>query len=772
MPLCCFSQRNKVLITVKSKDYKRTSDITYDSVYVTSTALVKVIKRPDDDIQIPRKSNSISNKDETYSNSQEIYNDPKPEFISDRNLRTFIERRGDSLKSENVYNEMSNLDQSEDQSPPRTTDVSNFSVSGNDANYIEQSARNSTDSILTDEKPSEIHRAKPRSGIIPKSVKYDAEVALVKHPKSESEAEFIREAISKNEFMGKLITGKRLDDVIDAMYLENVKPKQKIIKEGTTGTNMYVVAEGEFEVLKKGVKGQLNVIKPGEVFGELAILYNAKRLATVRSLTAAKVWVIDSNVYQQLMKKSNQEEREEIVSFLRDIQILNEASIEVLERVASLLVSETFETGKVIVREGEQGDKFYIIAAGSVTVTRKDESFTGKLHKGKCFGEKALLEDSPRQATVTADPPLVECLTLTRKQFIDHFGAIEDISKISVPPQSGNEEDNIEIEEEYLNLDLQNFKILRTLGVGGFGRVEFIQDKNNPNTTFALKYLKKYEMVQQEQQQHVINEMKIQMRCKSPFIIRMYRTFIDNKYIYFLMEVCLGGDLWSLLQNQPNKRFDERGAKFIAGCVLEALSYIHKKGFIYRDLKPENLLIASNGYIKMTDFGFAKRLEANIKTATFAGTPEYVAPEIILNRGHDKAVDYWAYGIFIYEILNGRTPFKSNDPSYMKTYNKILSGLDIVVFPPHDSTKAKHLISKLLKKNPSERLGCLENGVEDIRNHKWFADFEWKRLRECRMSSPYKPRLSSNVDFRYFDYFKKDNDIPPDESSEWDHNFS
>lgn len=581
-----------------------------------------------------------------------------------------------------------------------------------------------------------------------------------------SDEKFIKDAICKNEFLSKVITGRRLQEVVDAMYFKEIKAKEKIIKEGTRGGHMYVAAAGEFEVTKKG-KGVVNIMKPGDVFGELAILYNAKRFASVKSITPSKVWVIDGTVYQQLVKKNNDEEQEEIVSFLQNVPILNEAGLDVLKTVAGLLKPEFFETGTTIVKEGDKGDKFYIITAGSVTVTTESNGFMSQLHKGNCFGEKALLEPVTRQATITADDPGTDCLTLTQKHFVDNFGRIEDISKITMISQPQIPISDVKnIVNEYSHLDLSEFKILKTLGVGGFGRVEFIQHKKDPSLTFALKLLKKYEMVQQEQQFHVINEMQIQMTCNSPFIIRLYKTFKDNKYIYFLMEVCLGGDLWSLLQRQPNKNFTEKGARFIAGCVLEALAYLHNQGFVYRDLKPENLLIDNNGYIKMTDFGFAKSLTSGVKSGTFAGTPEYLAPEIILNRGHDKAVDLWAYGIFIYELLNGRTPFRSNDPSYMKTYNNILSGLDIVIFPAHNSQKAKSLITKLLKKAPSERLG-----IEDIRAHKWYAEFDWEKLRACKITSPFRPKLSSNIDCRYIDHFRRDNDIPPDENSWWDEYF-
>lgn len=199
------------------------------------------------------------------------------------------------------------------------------------------------------------------------------------------------------------------------------------------------------------------------------------------------------------------------------------------------------------------------------------------------------------------------------------------------------------------------------------------------------------------------------------------------------MEACLGGDVWTILQK--NKHFDERTARFMAGCVVEAFEYLHSRNMIYRDLKPENLMLDEQGYIKLVrlfdclqflkishsqltsqvDFGFAKRIGANQKTWTFAGTPEYVSPEIILNKGHDRAVDYWALGVFIHELLVGKPPFRGKN--HMKTYNAILRGIDIIELPSRIPKKAQVLIKRLCRQIPAERLGYGKNGIADIKNH-------------------------------------------------------
>lgn len=156
----------------------------------------------------------------------------------------------------------------------------------------------------------------------------------------------------------------------------------------------------------------------------------------------------------------------------------------------------------------------------------------------------------------------------------------------------------------------------------------------------------------------------------------MYRTYRDSKYVYMLLEACLGGEVWTILRDRGC--FDDHTTRFITACVIEAFSYLHTRGIIYRDLKPENLLLDAQGYVKLVskhnirrdiyftttvlhillnfqvDFGFSKRLGYSSKTWTFCGTPEYVSPETILNKGHDRAVDYWGLGILMHELLTGR----------------------------------------------------------------------------------------------------------------------
>ncbi|KAB0798486.1 hypothetical protein PPYR_09479 [Photinus pyralis] len=624
---------------------------------------------------------------------------------------------------------------------------------------------------ISDDDLNEVDANRRRSGLAGHSKNVDEDfsnVQITKYSKSEADEQLIKDALKKNEFLKNLLEGGRLEAVVDAMYDRTVKENEIIIKEGSVGTQLYISANGTYKVI---IKNKLvSTFDDNRVFGELAILYDAKRLATIEALSDGRVWVLEQSVYQKLMLKSEIEHRDQLLNFLQNVPKLNSVPQEVLSRVTDLLKREFFAPGAVIVQQGDEGDKFYIISAGSVTISRENEGKVGNMVREEFFGELALLNDIVRQATVVADPPGVECFSLSREDFILHFGNVEDIENISY--NTNKAKISNKVENPYIDIQLSDLERRSTLGVGGFGRVELVQHKAQEELVFALKYLKKIDMVLQHHQEHVFNEKLIQISCDSIFIVRMYKTMRDNKYLYFLMEACLGGDLWSLLQRQKGRRFEETTARFYAASVLEALAYLHERSIVYRDLKPENLLLDPMGNLKLTDFGFAKKLGPKGRSYTFAGTPEYVAPEIVLNRGHDRSVDYWALGIFIFEMIVGRTPFRSNDSSYMKTYNLILRGIEsIMPFPEVIPRKAGHLIKKLCRSMPTERLGCQKEGVQAIRDHRWFTGFDWELLQAGQLRAPFKRSLKSNIDTQYFDKFQKDSDIPPDELSGWDDDF-
>lgn len=194
----------------------------------------------------------------------------------------------------------------------------------------------------------------------------------------------------------------------------------------------------------------------------------------------------------------------------------------------------------------------------------------------------------------------------------------------------------------------------------------------------------------------------------------------DSRYLYLVLEFVSGGELFTYLRGVG--RFEPPQACFYAAQVTMMFEYLHSKNVVYRDLKPENLLIHIDGYMKLTDFGFAKIVEG--RTYTLCGTPEYLAPEVLLNKGHGKPVDWWTLGILTYEMIAGIDPFNDDDP--MAIYQKILKGK--IKFPRDFDKDAKSLVKHLLVADVTKRYGCLKNGSNDIKNHRWFKSLDWYKM--------------------------------------------
>jgi serine/threonine protein kinase len=212
------------------------------------------------------------------------------------------------------------------------------------------------------------------------------------------------------------------------------------------------------------------------------------------------------------------------------------------------------------------------------------------------------------------------------------------------------------------DLNLSDYDVGVTLGTGSFGRVRFAKRKAD-QTCWAIKMLKKAEIIRLQQVEHMLAEKAIlaEITCDAkccPFIVKLAGTFQDSKLLYIALEYIVGGEFFTHLRKAG--RFENSWAIFYSAQIVLIFEYLHGKDYIYRDLKPENLLLDRDGYLKITDFGFAKKVV--FKTYTLCGTPEYIAPEVLLNKGHGKGVDWWTLGILNYEMLAGQPPFVDDDP--------------------------------------------------------------------------------------------------------------
>ncbi|OWK60368.1 cGMP-dependent protein kinase 2 [Lonchura striata] len=647
--------------------------------------------------------------------------------------------------------------------------------------------------------------AEPTTGLsdLSRQTMFSLEKATVR--KDSSEKKLITDALNKNQFL-KRLEPHQTRDMVECMYERTFQQGSYVIRQGEPGNHIFVLKGGYCLLVQHtSARNRKGVWK---VLQEITV-----RLFVLPTITNVKTWALDREVFQNIMRVTAQTRQEQYRNFLRSVSLLKNLPEDKLTKIMDCLEVEYYDKGDYVIREGEEGNTFFIIAKGKVIVTQSTTDHSQpqvikNLHKGDYFGEKALISDDVRSANVIADEYNVECLVIDRdrdfypdllgQRFLRPVLVSEDQCKESI--QTFNQTvgtyeelqtylegyvanlaqadekrhakgrsfcgqlakevslEMIELKEKVAQFPpspFQNLEIVTTLGVGGFGRVELVKVKNE-NMAFAMKCIKKKHVVDTKQQEHIYSEKKILEQICSPFVVKLYRTFKDNKYVYMLLEACLGGELWSLLRDRGS--FDEFTTKFCVGCVTEAFDYLHQIGIIYRDLKPENLILDAEGYIKLVDFGFAKKIESGQKTWTFCGTPEYVAPEVILSKGHDFSVDFWSLGILVYELLTGSPPFSGADQ--MMTYNLILKGIEKLDFPKVITRRPEDLIRRLCRQNPTERLGNLRNGINDIKKHRWLSGFNWDSL-----------KLSGPTDYSYFDSYPPEVGSPPDELSGWDKDF-
>ncbi|KAI9861795.1 MAG: camp-dependent protein kinase catalytic subunit [Trichoglossum hirsutum] len=317
-------------------------------------------------------------------------------------------------------------------------------------------------------------------------------------------------------------------------------------------------------------------------------------------------------------------------------------------------------------------------------------------------------------------------------------------------PTTGNEgQDKGAVRQTKGKYALTDFTIQRTLGTGSFGRVHLVQSRHNQRF-YAVKVLKKQQVVKMKQVEHTNDERAMLQKVKHPFLITLWGTFQDSKNLYMVMDFIEGGELFSLLRK--SQRFPNPVAKFYAAEVTLALDYLHSMNIIYRDLKPENLLLDRHGHLKITDFGFAK--EVPDITWTLCGTPDYLAPEVVASKGYNKSVDWWSLGILIFEMLCGFTPFWDGG-SPMKIYENILKGR--VKYPPYIHPDAQDLLQQLITADLTKRLGNLVGGSADVMNHRWFAEVTWERLSRKDIDAPYVPPVRGGVgDASQFDKYPEE----------------
>jgi serum/glucocorticoid-regulated kinase 2 len=293
------------------------------------------------------------------------------------------------------------------------------------------------------------------------------------------------------------------------------------------------------------------------------------------------------------------------------------------------------------------------------------------------------------------------------------------------------------------NLSIDAFDLLKVVGKGSFGKVMQVRKKDTCRI-YALKTIRKLHIVSRSEVNHTLAERTVLAQINNPFIVPLKFSFQSPEKLYLVLAFVNGGELFHHLQREG--KFSVWRSKFYAAELLCALECLHGFNVIYRDLKPENILLDYTGHIALCDFGLCKlNMAEQDKTNTFCGTPEYLAPELLLGQGYTKAVDWWTLGVLLYEMMTGLPPFY--DENVQEMYRKILE--DPLRFPDDIDKDARTLLTGLLMRDPARRMGT--QGPAEIKSHPFFKDIDWRKLMAKKYQPPFKPSVESAVDTSNFD---------------------
>jgi len=620
-------------------------------------------------------------------------------------------------------------------------------------------------------------------------------------PKTPQEVQLISQAIRNNENFRTITTldDARVSSMVEVMWKEEVAEGERIIEEGDLNADFfYVVQDGCFEIFVSdenegreafGAYSEskaVSTVSAGGSFGELALLYFVPRAATVKAKTKSTVWVIDRTNFKNILMKVSDNKLRDYVRYLDGVVILQSLLSEEKKQLAKALVEMHFQKDEAVIQQGEPGSTFYILYDGVVSIQKDGTAITSlsaSVARGTAqyFGEGALLDNETRGATVQVTSDTAKTLVLDRDSFNMLLGPLKDIIErnrqagASRPSMVGKGEAGAggiapatteKPREKILRRDLTRIGLL---GCGGFGAVELHEHKISKET-YAMKGLSKGYILKTGMQESVMNEKNILMMTNSDFVIKLFETYNGQQMLYFLLEPALGGELYATYNRKGFHGSVKHCMYYVAGTVF-AFEHLHERRIIYRDLKPENLLLTEKGHIKLTDMGLAKFVIG--KTFTTCGTPDYFAPELIASTGHTNAVDWWTLGILTFELMSGHPPFESAYP--MQIYAKVTRGISKVPFPAKCQGQVGDLIKQLLRNEPSERLPMRAGGVQNLKSHKWFEGFNWEALKQLTLPVPYEPVVKSKKDLANFSARKED--MPKmidyhDPGTGWDKNFA
>lgn len=529
--------------------------------------------------------------------------------------------------------------------------------------------------------------------------------------------------------------------IVRAMYIQDYRPGAVI----DSSLEFAVVLDGEISAT---VDGSQRIISHGHCCGDELFICRLKRRSSMRldemamgsreasncSTTSegssklleagpkgARLGVLTNDCLAKSLSIGGTALQRGRLVALQKVPLFMHLSLQQLDSFACALVSSTYHQGDVVFRQGQRASTFFVVEQGAVDV-EVDGRVVRQLQQYSFLGERALLFDEPRTATIRVASAKAVLCSIDKPVF-------EELMESRLCEQLMN---HIRLQDSK-NVELKELQAVRVIGQGAFGCVRLVE-----HCTTKMRYaLKKVKKTRGRVQLEVKRECAILASLDHFFTVYLVKTFESSSSIYMLTELLTGGDLYTVIRMQCfYPRFTRAQAQFYIGSLILALEALGDRHIIYRDLKPENVMLDSQGYVKIIDFGTAKVLgqqkDKTRRTFTMVGTLHYMAPEILSRGGYGLEVDLWSLGVMLFELVCGELPFGNPYELDDALVKEAVLRAEVAFPADYDDELGRELINGLLCRQPERRLGAGAGGFHDLKTASYFAeDEEEEDLDDC-----------------------------------------
>ena len=464
----------------------------------------------------------------------------------------------------------------------------------------------------------------------------------------------IKSAFYNNANLKKLNL-KFLDEIFNLINFKYYERETEIIKSGEPKNSLIIVPiEGELIEVNssKAICTRNNVLFGKEIYDE----DTSKTSSAIKCKPYSLLAILKNSDLKQHFKCSLKMlgEKSSFIEQLKKVNLFKNFTNAKLENLSKKIKVEKVPNGKNVITQGEEGTRFYIIKKGLVDIFVKDK-YIRTMNENEYLGERALFFKEPRSATAKAHGD-VEVYYLEKDAFETVIEKnLKDYLK-----------DRLYLQDN--TVQLNDLIYYMKLGSGSYGNVSLVKSSKN-KFFYAIKNISCKQILYSQLHANLELERSILVKIDHPFIVKLVKTMKDKNYVYFLMDYIKGKELFDVIRDIG--LLNKFQTQFYGASIMLAVQYLHERKFIYRDIKPENIMVLGNGFIKLIDFGTAKAI--NDRTKTIIGTPHYMAPEVILGEGYSFKVDFWSIGICMYEFMCGGVPFGENHEEAMDVYLSIIN---------------------------------------------------------------------------------------------------